>query len=224
MAVKFISVKCPDCGASLDIEEGRAQVFCTYCGAKVLINNENEYVYRHIDEAGIKHAETERIVELKRMELAEKKRIANEKRKSTKIKLSVLLGILAIVTLGIGFTVDGAFGISIVGEVAAFILMFMWLGDKNKDDDDDDYDGKVKVPSGISDYEKKNYVAIEAMFKSAGFADVKCVPLNDLTTGFIKKPDMVESITINGHEITSGGKKFSPNASVVISYHSFSGR
>ena len=224
MAVKFISVKCPDCGASLDIEEGRSQVFCTYCGAKVLINNENEYVYRHIDEAGIKHAETERIVELKRMELAEKKRIANEKRKSTKIKLSVLLGILAIVTLGIGFTVDGAFGISIVGEVAAFILMFMWLGDKNKDDEDDDYDGKVKVPSGISEYEKKSYVAIEAMFKSAGFTDIKCVPLNDLTTGFIKKPDMVESITINGHTITSGGKKFSPDASVVISYHSFSGR
>jgi len=34
MSVELISVKCPECGASLDIEEGRRQMFCSYCGAK----------------------------------------------------------------------------------------------------------------------------------------------------------------------------------------------
>lgn len=81
MAVNFISVKCPDCGASLDIEKGRKKVFCTYCGAKVLINNDNEYVYRHIDEAGIKQAETDRMVRMKQMEMAEKNRESAEKTK-----------------------------------------------------------------------------------------------------------------------------------------------
>ena len=55
MAVKFTSVKCPDCGAVLPIEEGRNQVFCSYCGSKIIITNENEHIYRHIDEAEIKN-------------------------------------------------------------------------------------------------------------------------------------------------------------------------
>ena len=54
MSVNFTSVKCPECGASLPIEEGRTQVFCSYCGTKVIVTNDNEYIYRHIDEAGVK--------------------------------------------------------------------------------------------------------------------------------------------------------------------------
>ena len=56
MAIKLNSVKCPECGATLPIEEGRTQIFCSYCGTKVIVTNENEYLYRHIDEAEIKHA------------------------------------------------------------------------------------------------------------------------------------------------------------------------
>ena len=54
--------------------------------------------------------------------------------------------------------------------------------------------------------------------------NIDCVALNDLTTGLLKKPSMVESITINGHRIESGGKKFVGDAKVIISYHSFAGR
>ena len=42
MAVKFTSVKCPDCGAVLPIEEGRNQVFCSYCGSKIIMTNEED--------------------------------------------------------------------------------------------------------------------------------------------------------------------------------------
>ncbi|MCD8148996.1 MAG: hypothetical protein LUE92_05400 [Clostridiales bacterium] len=112
---------------------------------------------------------------------------------------------------------------AIPGEFCGLALMYMWLGDINKGEDDD-FGDKVKVPFSISGYENKNYVAIESMFTSAGFTNVKCIPLEDLTTGLLKKPSMVESILINGKKVTSGGKKFSPDASVVISYHSFSKR
>ena len=84
MAVKLISVKCPECGATLNIEEDREQAFCTYCGTKVLLHNENEHIYRHIDEAGVRQAETDRIVRMKQMELAEKKRVDAEKTKALK--------------------------------------------------------------------------------------------------------------------------------------------
>lgn len=82
--MKLISVKCPECGATLNIEEGREQAFCTYCGTKVLLHNENEYIYRHIDEAGVKQAETDRIVRMKQMELAKKKEGRCRKDKSLK--------------------------------------------------------------------------------------------------------------------------------------------
>ena len=34
MAIKFVSIKCPECGASLDIEEGRYQIFAHIAAQK----------------------------------------------------------------------------------------------------------------------------------------------------------------------------------------------
>ena len=218
MAVKFTSVKCPECGANLPIEEGRTQVFCSYCGTKVIVTNENEYIYRHIDEAEIKQAETDRIVELKRLEMVEKRLAHRQKVKKLKIIITIILGIIALISY--------SSGPSMVGVISLFIILYMWLLFDKKDDDDDDFDidGKVRVPAGIDEYEKKSYKAIETMFRGAGFTNVSCIPLDDLTTGILKRPDMVESITINGNKVTSGGKKFSPHATVVVSYHSYARR
>lgn len=218
MAVKFVSIKCPECGASLDVEEGRQQIFCSYCGSKIMIQNDNEYIYRHIDEAGIKHAETEQMVKLKQMEMLEKKRVSREKVNALKIKISIVLGIIALFTLGIGFT-GNAVGLLMVGVFALLIIFYMWIMSDEDKEEEVDFGDKVKVPS-LSDFEKQSYVAIEAKFRSAGFLNIKCVPLNDLKMGLLKKPNMVESITINGHNTTSSGKKYPPDATVIITYHS----
>lgn len=216
MAIRFVSIKCPECGASLDVEEGRQQIFCSYCGTKVMVQNDNEYIYRHIDEASIKQAEADKIVQLRKLEIIERKRAEAAKVKRVKIIVSILMGII-----GIGLMIAGAGMGGLVGLLVLEGVMFIWiLSDKDKEDDELDFGDKVKVPSGISGYESKSYSAIEAMFVSAGFTNVRCVPLNDLTMGLLKKPGMVQSITIRGKEITSGGKKFSPDAPVVISYHS----
>ena len=69
MSIQFISVKCPECGSSLRIEENRNDFFCTYCGAKILMNNENEHIIRNIDEARMKEAETDRMIKLRQLEL-----------------------------------------------------------------------------------------------------------------------------------------------------------
>lgn len=216
MAIRFVSIKCPECGASLDVEEGRQQIFCSYCGTKVMVQNDNEYIYRHIDEASIKQAEADKIVQLRKLEIIERKRAEAAKVKRVKIIVSILVGII-----GIGLMIAGAGMGGLVGLLVLEGVMFIWiLSDKDKEDDELDFGDKVKVPSGISGYESNSYSAIEAMFVSAGFTNVRCVPLNDLTMGLLKKPGMVQSITIRGKEITSGGKKFSPDAPVVISYHS----
>ena len=231
MGIILVSVKCPNCGASLDIDSSREQAFCSYCGTKILLHNENEYVYRHIDDAGIKQAETDQIVQLKKMEIAEKKRVANEKKFKIKIIISLASAAIGILMMVVGWMAGSASGdpnsgfymLSLVGMFPLLGAAYIWLHSK-KDEEDDDYGEKVKVPSGIMDYEKKSYHAIEAVFKSAGFTNVQCVPLNDLSVGLLKRPEMVESITIHGEKVTSGGDKYMPNASVVISYHSYPGR
>ena len=228
MTVKLISVKCPECGATLNIEENRAQAFCTYCGTKVLLHNENEYIYRHIDEAGIKQAETDRIIRMKQMELAEKKRAAAEKTKALKIKISLAMVVIGALMIVIGFMGGHASGdpdsglymLSMVGYMSVLGAACIWIFSKKDDDDDMDFGDKAKVPTSISDYETKNYSVIEAMFTSAGFTNVRCVALNDLTMGVLKKPGMVDSITINGCEVTSGGMKYPKDATVIIAYHS----
>lgn len=219
MSLSFISVKCPECGANLPVEEGRNQVYCSYCGASILINNENEHVFRHVDEAGIKQAETDRLVELKRLEMEEKQKASNQKVKTLKIVLSIALGIIMLAALA-----TGSENASMIGLVCGIILMYMWLIGMKTEEENDAFDGRAKVPSGILDYEKKSYMAIESLFRAAGFTNIRCVPLNDLRAGIIKKPDMVESITINGKNIYSGGKKYPPDSAVVITYHSYSRR
>ena len=237
MAIQLISVKCPDCGATLNIEEGRKEVFCTYCGAKVLINNENEYIHRYIDEAAVKRAETEHIIQMKQMELEdqkraeeqEKKALAEERREKRK-NIAQIVFIAGVVVFVLGLIsapiLENGPAISVFG--CDFMIgggILWWLASKNRDESDGGVKPqKIKIPSSIMNYEQKSYVAIEAIFKGAGFSDVVCVPLNDLTVGFLNKPGMVESITVDGHSVTSGGKKFSRDAAVVISYHSFVGK
>lgn len=61
MAVKFISIKCPECGANLEMEQDRKVMFCSYCGRKIMMVDENEFKYdvthRHVDVAKIREVE-----------------------------------------------------------------------------------------------------------------------------------------------------------------------
>ena len=229
MALQLITVKCPECGASLNIENDREHAFCTYCGTKILIHNENEHIYRHIDEAEVKQAETDRIIRLKQMELAEKKRIDAKKNKAFKIRISLILGIVGSLMAVIGYVGgylsgdndSGLYFVGMLGLLFLISIILIWFY-PNNEADDADFDDKAKIPASISNYGSKNYHAIEAMFVSAGFKNVKCTALNDLAVGVLKRPGMVDSITINGRYISStmGGKKYPRDAAVIIYYHS----
>lgn len=41
MAITLVPMTCPQCGATIDAPVNQDECFCTYCGAKILINNEN---------------------------------------------------------------------------------------------------------------------------------------------------------------------------------------
>ena len=135
MAVKFISVKCPECGASLNIEGNRRQAFCTYCGVKIIIDNENEHIYRNIDEARVKQAETDRMIRLKEMELEEKRRKEISKQSAILIGVGFLMMVVGWVAgKASGDKNSGFYFFCMFGFIIFLWAMNMW-NDINKKDD-----------------------------------------------------------------------------------------
>ena len=126
--MKVISLKCPECGASLSIEEGRTQCFCQYCGTKIMLDDERSYTktIHTIDDTKIRQAEINREIQLKKMEIEEKK----DRRKRIgiilKVIVSLILGVIGGGSLLIGLSEDiEAF--SIFGLLCVAILGWMWL-------------------------------------------------------------------------------------------------
>lgn len=69
--MKMVSLKCPDCGANIELDSEREFGFCSYCGTKILINSEmNE------NEANVKIANINANIELEKMKM-EKERDKN---------------------------------------------------------------------------------------------------------------------------------------------------
>lgn len=80
MSLKINIINCPSCGAAIPIEPGKTQLCCSYCGSKLTVTNENEHIVRHVDEAQMKKAETERMKWLYEVEKETRKREAEQKK------------------------------------------------------------------------------------------------------------------------------------------------
>ena len=72
----------------------------------------------------------------------------------------------------------------------------------------------------VGDSARKDYRVIENILRNTGFTNISCIALKDLTTGWITKPGMVQSVTIDGKAVVTG-KKYHRDVPVTISYHSF---
>lgn len=216
--VSAVSIKCPDCNASLELVQGRNTVFCQYCGAKIILFNENEHVYKHIDEAGIKYAETERIIKLKELELLEKKEA--QKKRYIIIWLSIIgvLGLLAII-MGLSGKEMGA---AILGMVAVYIGLF-GAAEFSSNGNDKEKD-KIVLPMSISRYKDMDYHIVEAELRRAGFYNIRCIELCDLKTGFFNSQDQVALLSVDGNQSVVAGQKYLPEVPIVITYHSFGKR
>lgn len=126
--MKVISLKCPECGASLSIEEGRTQCFCQYCGTKIMLDDERSYTktIHTIDDAKIREIEANREIRLREMEILREKE--KHKRAGIKVKIivSIILGLIGFPCLLIGFNDFGS-GIAIVGEFCLMGVVLVWV-------------------------------------------------------------------------------------------------
>lgn len=149
-----VKLKCPDCGARLDIDDNLETAFCMYCGAKVLVHDGNQSTYRNVNES------KERV---RKAEIA-----ANDKHsKRTYIILAGVAVFLVIIMGFVFFTMQKEHTDSIINESISVTL-------SSKDFKKMDYrDAKDKLKSlGFSNIHCiPEYDLTLGIFKHAGQVD-----------------------------------------------------
>lgn len=127
------AIKCPNCGAYSTYEPGATQLFCQYCGAKLIEIDPNKRTDHYIDEARIKEIESRERIRRLEMELEEKKQKANDDLIARVfVLLGLLFGVMSIVT---GLTqaresdvaVDIAIGIAAMAIPSAYYVLTRFI-------------------------------------------------------------------------------------------------
>lgn len=219
MAIQFVSVTCPQCGANLQIEEGREFAFCSYCGTKVMMTNENEHIVRTIDEAGIKQAETDRIVKLRQLDIEEKSNLSRKRLLIVWLAATVILLVVGIIGASIentGMTICLILGIN----VALWGGLSLFSNDKKKKNRVIAGANEVMITASMMNYWEEYYRSVELLYRGAGFTNVTTVPLGDLNRFNQKKNGKVDALTINGSDEFDEGDVYPKNAAILITYHS----
>lgn len=221
MGIQIYTLKCPECGASLDIEEGRKQIFCSYCGSKLLLHDNNEFTIRYIDEAKVQSAKTEHAITLNNIELSQSER--KEHAGNHFLKKIMTVGISLLMAFIMLFRPSELSSLTIL-SFCGLALMLMWLPNNSSNMEQDNAFVKsphiIRIPDEDSVLGKP-YADVVELFENIGFTHVKAMPLKDLKLGLFARPDTVEDITINGTSILEAEQDCYSDARIVITYHSF---
>ena len=211
----LINLTCPQCNATLSVEEGREMLFCSYCGHKILLNDENKHTIHYIDDAAIKRAETERMIQLKELEMEEKKRANKKVAVIIWLVITIVLGVIGICGMPMCLMLA-----MIVGGWGAIGLFAFPAANKKKKPARVANEDEVQITHQLRSYYEEHYQTIYGLYKGAGFENITVVPLHDLNLFAIKKSGLVDSISIKGEEDFDEGDIFKKTDSVVIMYHS----
>lgn len=189
-------IKCPSCGAPLDIKRGADTCECLSCGCmfaidngkleytynkNIYIRNDTSYTERYIEDAEVIRARTEE----------------KEKKRDWIFLVSFFLVMSLIAT-----------------------LCFVWahiLG-KNEEKKIEDAKNSGMICAGYyEDYLEKDYKGVVAQFEAAGFTNIQTIDLHDAGIRFWDNGEVV-SVSVDGDTQFSRSDYFSPDTKVVISH------
>lgn len=198
--MKMYQLNCPACGATVEIEQDRKSMFCSYCGSKIYLDDgvkrveitkNINYHQTYTDEAKIREHERKEKIQLKQLEYEEREKKRNDR--------------VVFICIGILFLIAAiCFGISRFYEEAG-------KPDVNE----------VQVPFSSKDLKGENYEQVIIDLENAGFIEITTKENKDLVTGFITKDGSVEKVSINGDSDFEEGDIFPEEAAVVVTYHTF---
>lgn len=224
--MNIISIKCPDCGASLEVDENREMVFCSYCGAKIVLQNENEHIERKIDQARVEQEKTNRLIVEHQIEMEKQEAAREEEHRQRNMMIwGGVTGVLLLIGI-IGYSA-GITGASICLLLAIFIGIsggIKFFGRKSRSDILAQkriiLSDEVIITQEMCNCIDKNYNSVVALFRAGGFTSINVIPLNDLS--FLRKRmnGMVAEVSINGSTDFKCDEIVPNNSQVVITYHS----
>ncbi len=195
---KLQAIKCPNCNAEITADlTDKKQVFCTYCGNAIYIDEEKkEFTYTKRIEKNIHKRYTDD---------AQVITAINEGKKGKHGFIAIVILILAFIIYCI---VD-----SIISEVSY-----------NSEIKRENKQRREAIQAGLisagysSDWIDKDYHAAVAHFESAGFKNIETIDLED--SGLkVWTNETVASISIEGKSHFNDEDYFSPDSTVYISYH-----
>ena len=190
--MKVSELKCPNCGANLkpDLLIKYNVTSCPYCKLQLNISDIDEHIV--VD----KNIKIDKTINFNKRTTNDAEILraqiedAKDRRFDRQIFMSfVVLALLALSYHGYNF---------INGKVAEF-------------------SGKVKV-GYYEDFIGKKYTAVVPQLQALGFKNIETIDLND-AGWFSKKPDTVDTISINGNYEFNSYDYFHITDTVVIVYH-----
>lgn len=221
-----IIIKCPNCGAPINSSNQDSIVICAYCGSSIDLNanrsSEERMKIRDLEEAN-KIREQQFVLD--RLD-----REDNNKRLKRKIKATVLLAIIGLFMIIIGSFFGSASGdsdspfymIALLGYFPLLSIVYVWAFSSNKQKISQMHinPNSVIINEDLLYIDDENYSIIAERYKTAGFLNIKCVPLGDLNFFNKKKNGLVAKVAINGKDDYQEGDEISKDSSIIISYHS----
>lgn len=208
------SRNCPKCGKTMTFEAGNEPTFCSNCGER--LNAHHDAVAVVPDNLLNGQSGIEKQILLKKMENEARQIGFVEGTKKVRIVCGTILWIVAII---LPFVVNNkhmdsnAAAVAFFTNVLLFIISLVLIFVRQPD-----Y-GWMAAPS-LKKIKKTSYATVETALRAAGFSNIEALPLYDLkNSGDMRNQDIVEQITIGGKSMESG-KKYPPNAKVIITYHS----
>lgn len=137
--MKLIQLKCKNCGALLKVNSELNEVFCNYCGNKMIIDDEATNIDR-VENAKLKSRKSNHEQSMKeKTDNYEFNKKINEDKRKQKIKMTIILGIIGIVLMTIGISAleisgddDNMFGMfALIGMFPLMGIAFVWMNDNN---------------------------------------------------------------------------------------------
>ena len=119
--MKLINMRCSNCGAELQADADREYVYCSYCGTKLLLADDEsiQITNRIIDEARLKEAE----IRLKELEYEHERELRQETLKKEQDRAFASAMVAYLAALVISYVIEGG-----VGEIFSLILVFGLVG------------------------------------------------------------------------------------------------